>query len=87
MVSCDENIGALQIPVQNFLVVQGFQALGHVHQGFPDLLLAEASPALGVRLDLLEHVSLGGKLHDDAECCGHLVVECLLVADYVFAIV
>lgn len=58
-----------------------------MHQGSPNLFLFEFRPVLGMRLDHFEQVSARSEFHDDTQCGRSIIVEGLLVANDIVAIV
>lgn len=74
----DEDVGCLEITVQDLLFVEGLEASGDVKESLPDLTLFDPGPALEVGIDESHEISTLRELHDDAEIAGEIVVEGLL---------
>jgi hypothetical protein len=67
--------------VEDFVVVEGFEAAHHVAQGPPDLTLGKPRPVFFVGLDCFEYIPASRELHDNAEGLRRLIIEGLLVAN------
>lgn len=87
VIGSDEDVGALEVAVQDLPLVQRLEAEGHMHQRPPYFLLFVLGARLGVRLDPLENVTALRKFHDHTKRSGVLIVKGLLVADDVVVVV
>lgn len=60
----DEQVGTLDVPMHNIVIVESFQAQDQLHQVDPELLLREIARIFLEFLDSLQDVSAGAELHD-----------------------
>lgn len=77
----DEDIGSLEVAMEDLLVMKGLKSASDVDEGLPDVGLLDSSLRLEMLINDLHEVAAIGKLHDDAEITGGVVVECLLELD------
>jgi len=63
--------------------VQSLEASNGLNEERPELLLSEVGVVLLVLVDLAQHVSCIGMLHDDAQVACVLIKEALLKGDNV----
>lgn len=76
-----EDVGALQIAVQDVDLVEGLESAGHLDEGLPELGLIEVRGPLEMLVDLLLDVARICQLHDDAEGLRAVVEEGVAVVD------
>ena len=76
-----ENVGTLDISVNDGEIMESFQASHDLDEVVPDLFLSKLGSLLFVFLDSLEQIAVVGLLHDDAKAICGIFEEGLLVCD------
>jgi hypothetical protein len=72
--------------MDDFLIVETFQSIGHVDKGIPDLGLRKVDSLLLILLNPFLDISTGCELHDDVESQSTVVEEGFFIAHHVFAV-
>mmetsp|Transcript_26061 Transcript_26061/g.65694 ORF Transcript_26061/g.65694 Transcript_26061/m.65694 type:complete len:471 (-) Transcript_26061:1130-2542(-) len=84
--AAEEDVRALQVPVQNLQLVQSLQPVTHAKGAVPDVGLAEEGAHLLVVADFLKQIPTVSILRDNAQTPACVVVEALLVSDDVLVL-
>lgn len=82
----DENVGAFDISMDNFQIMQGFEAANNLNKIVPYCFFCELGSAFFMFLDSLQQVSSVGQLHDDAKASFLVLKEGLFVSDNVWVV-
>lgn len=78
-----EHVCALDVPVANFKVMEGFEASDDLNEEVPDLLFREGCVGLLMVVNEHEEVATVGVLHHEAQTICLILKESLLVANHV----
>ena len=83
---CEEEVGAFDVSVADFEVVQGFESPHGLNEEMPDLLLGVLCLVFLVFLDSLEQITVVTDFHDYAEVARLILKEGLLVANDIWMV-